>query len=297
MMRDAFSGYHPLVNFLYFGLVLLFAMVFMHPVCLGISLVCSFIYSLSLKGKQAGKFHFLFLLPMLLFAALINPAFNHEGVTILTYLPSGNPLTLESILYGLAAATMLVTVICWFSCYHVVMTTDKFTYLFGRLIPALSLIFSMILRFVPRFKAHIREVADAQKCLGRDPGAGTLLTRARQGITILSIMITWALENAIETADSMRCRGYGLPGRSAFSIYRLDRRDKKALLVIAALGLYVLLGGLSGGLAWRYFPSLKGAGLGPYQISLWAGYLALCLTPVIIDREEAYRWKVSQSQI
>ena len=39
-------------------------------------------------------------LPVLLLAALVNPAFNHAGVTILIYLPSGNPLTLESILYG-----------------------------------------------------------------------------------------------------------------------------------------------------------------------------------------------------
>ena len=36
--RDTFSGYHPLVNFLYFAMVLVFAMCFMHPVCLLISL-------------------------------------------------------------------------------------------------------------------------------------------------------------------------------------------------------------------------------------------------------------------
>ena len=33
-----FSSYHPLVNFLYFALVLVFAMCFMHPVSLVISL-------------------------------------------------------------------------------------------------------------------------------------------------------------------------------------------------------------------------------------------------------------------
>ena len=36
--RDTFSSYHPLVNFLYFALVLVFGMCFMHPVCLVISL-------------------------------------------------------------------------------------------------------------------------------------------------------------------------------------------------------------------------------------------------------------------
>ena len=106
------------------------------------------------------------LLPMALMAALINPAFNHEGATLLAYLPSGNPLTLESIAYGFAAAAMLAAVVLWFSCYTAVMTSDKFVYLFGRVIPALSLVLSMTLRFVPKFKAQIQVVSEAQRCVG-----------------------------------------------------------------------------------------------------------------------------------
>lgn len=83
------------------------------------------------------------LLPMAALAALVNPAFNHEGATILTYLPSGNPLTLESMLYGAAAAVMLASVVLWFSSFNEVITSDKFVYLFGRILPALSLVLSM----------------------------------------------------------------------------------------------------------------------------------------------------------
>ena len=101
-------------------------------------------------------------------AALVNPAFNHEGMTILTYLPSGNPLTLESMFYGVAAAVMLASVVLWFSSYNEVMTSDKFVYLFGRVIPALSLVLSMALRFIPKFKAQMQVVAEAQACIGRD---------------------------------------------------------------------------------------------------------------------------------
>ena len=105
---------------------------------------------------------------MAVFAALVNPAFNHEGATILTYLPSGNPLTLESMLYGVAAAVMLASVVLWFSSYNEVMTSDKFVYLFGRVIPALSLVLSMALRFIPKFKAQMQTVSEAQACIGRD---------------------------------------------------------------------------------------------------------------------------------
>lgn len=296
-MKDAFSSYHPLVNFSYFAFVFAFSMIFMHPVCLGISLVCAFIYSISLKGRRAVRFNFVFLLPMLAVTAIINPAFNHEGATILTYLHTGNPLTLESIAYGIAASAMLAAMLCWFSCYNEIMTSDKFVYLFGRIIPSLSLILSMSLRFVPKFKAHIKEVSEAQRCIGRDVSNGGVIERARHGITILSIMVTWALENAIETADSMKSRGYGLQGRTAFSIYRFDKRDKKALAAIFILGIFVMAGGIWGGLKWRYFPTMKGQPLGIFNTSLWLAYMGLCLVPVIVDRVEEHQWKATQSKI
>ena len=122
--RDTFSSYHPIINFLYFGLVLVFSMCFMHPVSLLISLGCAAAYNIDLNGRKAVKFQLAFLLPMMLMAAVINPAFNHEGATILTYLPTGNPLTLESMAYGVAAAVMLASVITWCSCYTAVMTSD-----------------------------------------------------------------------------------------------------------------------------------------------------------------------------
>ncbi len=293
--KDTFSSYHPIINFLYFGLVLAFSMVFMHPVCLGISLVCALTYALYLNGKKAVRFTLVYMLPMFLVAALINPAFNHEGGTILAYLHNGNPLTLESVVYGVAAAVMLISVISWFSCYNAVMTSDKFVYLFGRIIPAMSLILSMTLRFVPKFKAQIRVVSNAQKCVGRDVSNGGVIRRARNGITILSIMITWALENAIETADSMKSRGYGLKGRTAFSIYRFDKRDRAALLFLLLCGIYIIVGACLGALYWRYFPTTKGVVFGAYPFSIFLCYFALCVAPVVINITEDRKWKALQS--
>ena len=104
--QDAFSGFHPAVNVLYYAMVLLFSMCLMHPVYLLISLTGAMAYDILLRGRKAVRFAAAGLLPMALFAAAVNPAFNHEGATILTYLPGGNPLTLESILYGAAAAAI-----------------------------------------------------------------------------------------------------------------------------------------------------------------------------------------------
>jgi energy-coupling factor transport system permease protein len=288
--RDAFSGYHPIITMLYFVQVITYSMLFMHPVCLFISFLCAFSYSVKLNGGKALRFALVFMLPMLILAALINPAFSHRGVTILTYLPTGNPLTLESIVYGIAAAFMLITVISWFSCYNAIMTSDKFVYLFGRIIPALSLILSMALRLVPRFRAQISVIANAQKCIGRDVGTGSLLKRAKHGIKILSIMVTWALENAIETADSMKSRGYGLPGRTAFSIFRFDRRDRKALIFLLLCGICVIIGAAFGELKFSYYPMIIGSWT-PYSFGLFAVYAALCAAPLAIDVHDDAKWQ------
>lgn len=271
-------------------MVIAFTMFFMHPVSLGISLGAALAYAVYLRGRKAIRFSLVFMLPMMVMAALINPAFNHEGATLLTYLPSGNPLTLESILYGLAAAAMLAAVVTWFSCYTAVMTSDKFVYLFGRIIPALSLVLSMALRFVPKFQAQFHVVSEAQRCIGRDVSDGGVIRRIRNAVTIFSIMLTWSLENAIETADSMKSRGYGLPGRTAFSIYRFDDRDKMALGWLLYCGFFLCCGAALGGFAWRYYPTAKGAPAAPLTVCLQAVYLVLCLTPVFLNIRADRTW-------
>lgn len=272
-------------------------MFLMHPAYLAVSLAGALIYDINLQGRKAVRFAVTGLLPMAVAAALVNPAFNHEGATILTYLPTGNPLTLESMYYGAAAAVMLAGVLLWFTCYNQIMTSDKFVYLFGRIIPALSLVISMALRFVPKFKAQMKTVSEAQKCLGRDSETGGVLRRVGNAVKVFSIMVSWSLENAIETADSMRSRGYGLPGRTAFSIYRFEERDKLALGWLGFCGAYVACGWLAGGTYFRYYPTVKAAPLNPMAVSFWLVYLALTLTPVLINRREDRQWKLLRSAI
>lgn len=295
-MKDHFSTFHPIVNFGYFAAILIFSMVFMHPVFQCIALVSAVVYSIMLKGRGAVRFNLLYMLPLLLLTAVMNPAFNHEGVTILFYLRSGNPITLESILFGVAAACMFVTIIIWFSCYNAVMTSDKFIYIFGKIWPALSLIFSMALRFVPRYMTQIRIISNAQKCIGRDVTQGNMWRRARNGIAIVSIMTTWALENAIETADSMKSRGYGLPNRSSFSIFRFDSRDMTvSAAMLGCIGI-VLIGAAMGENTIRFFPSVKMIELTPFSMVVYSSYLMLCLMPAIINMVEEIKWKRIESR-
>ena len=295
-MRDVLSNCHPAISFTYFSGAILFGMLLLHPLFLAASMTAAFSYALYLNGRRGLRFTLLYLLPMMVVAALVNPLFNHRGVTILGYL-SDNPITLESIWFGIAVGVMFGAVILWFSCFNRVMTADKIMHIFGRLLPALSLVLSMVLRFVPRARDQMQEVMAAQRCAGRDIGAGPLRERARSGMKILSILVTWMLEDAIEKADSMKARGYGLPGRTNWSIYRFDARDKTVLAVLIAL-LAAIGAGTAGGLAAvTYFPRFSVGGdpvLGPALLIL---YVVYCFAPLALNGWEAAKWRRLRSGI
>lgn len=296
-MKDRFAQYHPLVNFLYFTLVLVFSMVLRHPLAQGVSLLCACIYAVQAEGQRAVLFCLKWCLPVFLLTALFNPAFSHEGVTILLYLPTGNPLTLESILYGVSAGVLLVTVMVWFMNSSRVITSDKFIYLFGRVIPALSLVLSMTLRFIPKFKSQLAAVVEAQRSIGRDISQGSLLRRMKLAVSVLSIMITWALENAMDTADSMKGRGYGLPGRTAFSIYRLDDRDKSALAFLLLCAFCLVMGTAASAFSFRYYPGIRAGARTPLALSFQLVYAALCAMPVLLNALEERKWKSIHSKM
>jgi energy-coupling factor transport system permease protein len=223
--------------------------------------------------------------------AIINPAFNHQGVTILAYLPSGNPLTAESVFFGLIASGMVLSVILYFSCFNEIMTSDKLIYIFGKIMPSLALIFSMTLRLVPKFTEQIKAVSKAQKCVGRNSEGANILKRIKNGLTVFSIMVTWSIENAIETSDSMKSRGFGVSKRTAFSIYSFTRRDKRVIFLILTLAIYVIVGSMLDVFDFACFPYVKMARISPYAVSVYLAETLLLLLPIIIEVMEHRRWK------
>ena len=105
------------------------------------------------------------------------------------------------------------------------------------------------------------------------------------------------MENAIDTADSMKGRGYGIPGRTAFSIFEFDKRDKIALVWILFLGVYIFIGNLMGEMTFNFFPIVKMADVSLYVISVFTAYLLLCIYPVTIELWEVRKWNALKSKI
>lgn len=295
-MKSVFSTYHPIINFGFFCVVIGTGIFMKHPVFMSIAVAAALVYAVIIGGKATIKFFLCFVLPMILVMTIVNPLTNHRGDTVLFY-TEYSQITLEATIYGLVSGFMLGAILLWFSCYNKVMTSDKFIYLFGRIMPAISLIFSMVMRFVPNFKMQIEKISNAQKCIGRDVTSGTKKEKIRHGMKILSIMFTWALENAIDTADSMRSRGYGMKNRSTFSIYRFDGRDWTAAVFLAAMTAITLVGSAMGKCTIDFYPSIIIADFDWFTVTSCLAYAGLCFFPTIIEIKEATIWKLSQSKI
>ncbi len=290
-MTDSFRRYHPAVNACYYVLVLGFSMALRHPIAQAVSLLCALWYAI--QWQAAGPALKL-CLPILGLTVLTGALFSHEGATLLLTLPTG-AVTLESLCYGLSSGVMLMTVYLWFISFNRVLSADRFLYLFGRHAPALSLILSMTLRFIPRFRQQLGAVAEAQRSIGRDVSQGKLWQRAKTAAVILSVMVTWALENAIDTADSMKSRGYGEPQRSSFAVYRFDRRDGAMLLWLLCCGAWLLAGSICGAFSFDYFPRIQGSALTPMALSVFPVFALVSATPAVINLLEDRKWKAIRS--
>ena len=229
MLRNAFSELNPFVLLAYYAAVLAVSATVLHPAMLLVSLFGGIMTASCRMGTKRALIRFVKMLPLALATAVVNPIFSHEGATIITYLPGGNPLTLESVLYGAAAGAMLLCSLMWFLTISETFTGEKWMYMLGKVVPALSLILSLIFRFVPKLLRQFRQINDALALSEAD------WSKLKRAFHAFSAVISWALEDAAETADSMRCRGYGLRGRTAYNRYRFELRDVFMLAAVVAL--------------------------------------------------------------
>lgn len=261
------------------------AMLTMDPVLLCLSLAGALL-SLGVTGgfgplRSHGWAAVLFLL-----TALINPLTYHNGRTVLLVVNDA-PITLEAVLYGMAAGGMIVAVLYWFRIFSRIMTGDKLLYLLGGLSPGLSLVVSMALRYVPLFGRQWRRVQATQRALGLyredDP-----VTALRGRLRVFSVMTTWALENGVITADSMAARGYGLGRRTHFARFRFTLGD--GLLTAASLALAGLSLWGAAGRGVSYYPAFAMGALTPRGLAGYLAYGVLVLLPALLNIKEAMVW-------
>lgn len=274
-----FDSYHPVINLIYFVSAIAFTIWFHHPVFLVISYVSAFLYSVKLNGKKALIFN-LCLIPLAVLFALYYVSYHHFGITNLRKNFIGNEITLESLVYGLMLGVTVAAVIMFFSCMFAVVSSDKVVYLFGRISPRLSLFLSILLRSVSRIKERGRKIEISREGIGKGVRQGNILQRFLHGISLISIVITWTLEDFVDSSVSMKSRGYSLKGRTAFSIYRFDNRDRSFVVMIFLCLTVVACGILLDQTEIIYNPEIIMNRITPLSAVFYGAYGVLLLLPM-----------------
>lgn len=290
-----FEACHPAVNFIFFASVIYGAVTFKHPVFVLIAFLCAFAYSVKRCGKRAAILN-LCLLPLILAFALYYSSYHHFGVTVLKKNFINNDITLESIVYGLVIGLRFATLCMWLEAMFRVVSSDKVVYLFGKVSPLLSLFLTILLRLIPRISQEARRINLAQKGIGRGSNQGNVFQRFGNSLRIFSMLITWIISALALESDSMRSRGSLLRGRTVFSIYRFDNRDRAFVIALFSYITMTAMGVILGASKMWYNPRIIWRPLNGIGIVTAIGYLALCFMPMALELWTEYRFHAARKR-
>ena len=291
-----FESCHPAVNFIFFAAALYGTVCFNHPVFLAIAYVSAFAYSIRRCGKRAAAVNLCFL-PLILAFGLYYSSYHHFGVTVLRQNFIGNNLTVESFVYGMVTGLRAAAVCMWLSCLFRVVSSDKVLYLFGRVSPRLSLFLTILLRFIPRIGREARKINLAQKGIGRGSNQGNVFRRLVNCLGIFSMLITWMISALVLESDSMRSRGSLLRGRTAFSIYRFDNRDRAFVIALFSGITLTAMGAILGATTMFYNPRIIWKPLENLSAVTAVGYAALCQLPMGLEFWTEYRFHRARREV
>ena len=285
-----FDSYHPALNLLFFVAVIAAALLWNHPIFIGVGMFSALVYSFILKGRKA----IVFVLVALVFPFVWSAWFaynTHFGITNLGETFIGNNITLESLAFGFAQGCHISTVFLWMICVFELFTADKVVYLLGRVSPRLALLLAVALRACPMVAQRSVRVNIAQKGIGRGSKCGSALFRVRNWIRRVSIVITWSIERFAEMSDSMKSRGSLLRGRSAYSLYRFDARDRSLVITMFVLITICVVGMLLTQTAIQYNPQIIFNRMTALSFVFYAAYLVFCLLPGVLQLVGEWRFK------
>lgn len=285
-----FENYHPGINFIFFLFSIIFIFYFNHPVYVAIAFLSYFAYSIKLNGKREIIFNIILVLFVVIYC-LWYSYYNHFGITNIRKNFIGNNITAEALFYGLVRGMQAATFIMNFACMLAVFSTDKVIYLAGRLFPRLSLFISIFLRSFSRIRERNAAVNISRKGIGMGKGQSNVIDGIRNRLHILSIIITWTLEDYIESSLSMKCRGYSLKHRTSFSIYRFDNRDR-SLVIMFFIG--IILAFMAVALNQTnilYDPEIIMYRPKGWSYIFYVSYACFCLLPMGIEILNSIKYK------
>ena len=291
-MGNGIQAIHPFVMFFYYICLGFFAMFFNHPIFLLAGCLTLIAVNLSHDGGQAMKQWMPLMMTMTVLIIVINPIINSRGTHVWFNL-FGKQVTLEAVLYGVVTAMSLLMILLLFVSLNIVLNGNKLLYIFARILPRTAFLIMMSIRFVPLLKRRLTEIQDVQRLKGMTMTQGTLRERAKCGMSMLQILLSWSLEEAVETADSMKARGYGSGTRRPYIPYCMTKSDRRWLSYLLVAFVMCVTGGLMGYGKIVIYPDLGLLHLSSLDWFVFACGMAIALFPVFVEGREQLKWNYS----
>lgn len=289
-MENGIRGYHPYVVFFYYICTGFLVMYFKHPLFLATALMILICVNISHdRGKSLRKWS-IPLVVMSLFFIVLNPFLVSRGTNILFYF-RGKQVTLEATMYGVVMAIALVSVIVMFVSFNILLNGNKFLYIFSKVLPRTAFLLMLAIRFVPLLKSRFDEIRAVQRVRGTTMTVGSLRQRARNGMHMIQILLTWSLEEAIQTADSMKARGYGIGKKTSYIPYRMEKKDWVWLITLLILFSICIWGGTLGYGKIVIYPEIGTLHLYTLDWMLFVFMIVIIAFPLIVEGRERLRWK------
>lgn len=292
MERLRFTRFHPLVSFLFYVGAVMLAILLQHPVFLLSSLLIVFLINIihdRLAGLMRWKY---FLIITFLLMTILNPLFNQRGRHLLFEM-GGHRVTLEAVLYGSMNALSIITIIAIFISYNVMMTPNKLLYLFSKFLPQFAILLMLTLRFIPLMRRRLEEISIIQKSKGISVRNGNWKTRVKTGMQFVQALLTFSLEEAIQTADSMKARGYGEGQRSSYEYFRFRVPDLLAMLFLAVLFLLIIYGRILGYGFLTVYPLLETWKFSGMDLAVFCCCMMFLCFPILVEAGGRFRWHIS----
>ncbi|PLS07223.1 energy-coupling factor transporter transmembrane component T [Neobacillus cucumis] len=291
-MKTWFDRFHPLVTFLFYAGAVSLLILMLHPLFLVISMgVVVFINILHdhLGGLRRWSF---FMIITFLLMLIMNPLFNERGRHLLFEI-NQHRITAEAVIYGGMNALSIIGIIALFVSYNVIMTPNKLLFLFAKILPQFAVLLMLTLRFIPLMRRRLEEISVVQRSKGLSVSHGNLRSRAKTGMLYVQTLLTFSLEEAIQTADSMKARGYGEGTRSSYEYFKINQADVLAIIYLLSLFGFIFFGWVSGYGVLTVYPIMEF-----WHLSLMDTLVLICYTmflsfPILVEAGGPFRWRLS----
>jgi energy-coupling factor transport system permease protein len=286
-MDHGFSRIHPMVSFLYYVVMMVLSMMLFHPICLLLIFSGGVAHSLVTVGMRDWHKWWKLFLYLGVFTTLLNPFINNNGETLLFNTPWLS-VTLEALVYGGIMSLSLWSILVLFLQYQYVIHAQKFMFVLGNIFPKWAFLMTLSIRFVQKLRVRFQQMVLIQQTRGIHSQKGSVMKRMKAAMHLLNVLVLSGLEEAFDTADSMKARYFGQEKRTSHLEYRMKTKDYFVLVGLLLLSIGVVIGWYKGQAQFHVYPVIQSINFSMKGIELIISCFILSFMPFGFELKEKY---------